>query len=395
VGRAEAAALLADSRSAPYDRLFDLVEKDPQNAFDLVELAIERGGRCIPFISDAVSYAPEAALPRLADMAVDSFARDPANSVAEDVIAHLSLQSPAALQPHLSRLFETRPNADSYYAEWPWRRAAAGDIGSLLAHIRDPGRHADRQRTLRCILETRDSPNPLDLLAEVGLDADYRPLHAERVFHLRFALEYIDDDTRPDFLRPHHPTWTLPATAGDFRFGGFADGDCSVCGQRLHNLLQMAVVPPGLGVRSRDALQMATCLSCLGWSQDVLFFRHDKDGKPQPVAAPRQAPELPAFPLKEATVALAATPPRWVWQDWAISNSRENLHRIGGAPCWVQSAAYPQCPDCSRLMTSFMQLDSNLPIAGGDGEWLWGSGGIGYVFWCDTCAVSASRWQCT
>ncbi|RJG26900.1 hypothetical protein DQX05_02445 [Paenibacillus thiaminolyticus] len=40
------------------------------------------------------------------------------------------------------------------------------------------------------------------------------------------------------------------------------------------------------------------------------------------------------------------------------------------------------------------QLDSELPLADGQ-EWMWGSGGIGYLFWCDRCKVSGHLWQCT
>ena len=39
------------------------------------------------------------------------------------------------------------------------------------------------------------------------------------------------------------------------------------------------------------------------------------------------------------------------------------------------------------------QLDS-LDFAG-HREWLWGSGGIAYVLWCDPCRISAVFWQCT
>lgn len=45
-------------------------------------------------------------------------------------------------------------------------------------------------------------------------------------------------------------------------------------------------------------------------------------------------------------------------------------------------------------MTFLLQLDSDLPTEDG-GEWLWGSGGIGYLFWCDSCKVSGLLWQCT
>jgi hypothetical protein len=45
-------------------------------------------------------------------------------------------------------------------------------------------------------------------------------------------------------------------------------------------------------------------------------------------------------------------------------------------------------------MTSLLQLDSELTTESG-GEWLWGTGGIGYVTWCDGCAISSVTFQCT
>jgi hypothetical protein len=68
-------------------------------------------------------------------------------------------------------------------------------------------------------------------------------------------------------------------------------------------------------------------------------------------------------------VRLDETPRQWRWQDWGLSNGRENLNRVGGEPCWVQSAEYPCCPICKGLMRFLMQLDSDLPTGDG-GEWL-------------------------
>lgn len=90
----------------------------------------------------------------------------------------------------------------------------------------------------------------------------------------------------------------------------------------------------------------------------------------------------------------AQMPRRWFWQAWGCSNSRENLNRVGGEPSWIQDAEYPSCPSCDKLMPYLFQLDSDLPTAGG-GEWLWGSGGIAYGFWCDGCRISGVIWQCT
>ncbi|MNT59195.1 hypothetical protein D3C72_1966820 [compost metagenome] len=98
--------------------------------------------------------------------------------------------------------------------------------------------------------------------------------------------------------------------------------------------------------------------------------------------------------MLEAEVDLFAAPARWRWQDWGESNGRQNLSRVGGAPSWVQSANYPACPDCSQDMDFAMQLDSGLPQEEG-GEWLWGSGGCNYTFWCKDCRVSGQLWQCT
>ena len=80
-------------------------------------------------------------------------------------------------------------------------------------------------------------------------------------------------------------------------------------------------------------------------------------------------------------------------QDWAGSNGRQNLNRVGGEPTWIQDATYPRCPGCATTMPFIMQLDS-LDFADGSG-WLWGSGGVLYVHWCGPCSISATFWQCT
>jgi hypothetical protein len=179
-------------------------------------------------------------------------------------------------------------------------------------------------------------------------------------------------------------------------FGGNSENPCLLCGETLHRLLVLDPVPPRLGVTELRRIELATCLSCLGWEQQPLFYQHDNDGCPANIGydGSTREPQFPVGPLKEAEAMLAETPRRWFWQDWGLSNSRENLNRIGGEPCWVQDAEFPNCPRCKRLMNYLMQLDSDLPTADGD-EWLWGSGGIGYGFWCDHCKVSGFLWQCT
>jgi len=161
-------------------------------------------------------------------------------------------------------------------------------------------------------------------------------------------------------------------------------------------LLVFDPIPSGLGITRLKRLDLATCLSCLGWERQPLFYQHDNNGSPQNVGydGPPVKPQFPVGPLREAEIGLAQTPRRWFWQAWGCSNSRENLNRIGGEPCWIQDAEYPNCPSCNKMMPYLFQLDSDLPTGGG-GEWLWGSGGTVYGFWCDGCRISGLLWQCT
>ena len=219
-------------------------------------------------------------------------------------------------------------------------------------------------------------------------------MDAPSSYHLQFPAGFLEA-TRPRGLGPaSHPTFSLSGPESLHRFGGSADGACSVCAGALHHMLTLQAVPEDLSVTSRASLQLVTCLSCLGWSEEELFFSHDAAGVPRALPALPTDPEFPAAPLRETTVRLAPTPAPWRSQDWALSNGRENLHRLGGAPTWVQAAQHPHCPGCGRPMSSLLQLDSNLPSEDGSG-WLWGSGCLGYFFWCDACAISGSLWQCT
>jgi hypothetical protein len=129
-------------------------------------------------------------------------------------------------------------------------------------------------------------------------------------------------------------------------------------------------------------------------SRPVLSYRHTLDGGVEALDIGSVRPEFVADPLYATTVRLAPTPARWSWQDWALSNSHENLNRIGGYPCWIQSAGWPNCASCGNDMEFFMQLDSDLRTSG-NGSWLWGSGGICYAFRCARCLVTAYSWQCT
>ena len=68
--------------------------------------------------------------------------------------------------------------------------------------------------------------------------------------------------------------------------------------------------PGGLGVSGPARLELATCLSCLGWERQPLFYRHGEDGRPENIGydGPGVRPQFPVGPLRESEVRLAATP---------------------------------------------------------------------------------------
>jgi hypothetical protein len=426
-GRIDAIVAAAASRgmhAAPIEDAIALALAHPEAVGALARATMERSPRGGTFLDAALSHIPDEAWGALVADALAALERDPDNAAADTVIAYASLQAPSRLHPHLDRIFRLAPNRDTYYAEYPWRGSGASHLAFLRARLADGGGDSqDRRRAWRAMLETRH-PDVLEA-AVAGADvldlgtahrsagdalADYvrfvgfeveggalRRLCPPALFHVLLPDSHRDPAAPPS-LDWTHPTWRLEAAIGlpTMRLGGEAPGTCLSCGDRLDRLLDLDPVPDGLGVTGLRRLGLATCLSCLGWEQQIAFYVHQSDGDANGIgdAHPPVTPEFPAEPLLETEVRLAATPARWSWQDWALSNGRENLHRLGGEPTWIQNADYPACPLCGRTMTHLLQLDSELRTVDGS-SWLWGSGGIAYVAWCDSCKVSATQWQCT
>src|SRR6266446_5636011 len=410
--------------SKPFDHVFNIALDHPETiqrlAFEVMA-QIPKGGT---FFHAALSFLPMADWPSVVQYALNVIERDRTNEAAESVIAYASLQCLEALHPHLRTIYRLAPNAGSCCREWPWRESGKADFVPLRDIIQDKSQKAeDRQQAWRCLLETRDIENlqfavsqapAIDLnfrLRELGLpqtlhvdhflrlvgfecyEGRFRQLYKSHVLHLGFSPEYFLDRSWHSWFRRNHPTWTLTprhrAVSGSISFGGQGEGECAVCGKTMHRLLRLDPVPPDLGVTDRAILDLETCLSCLGWEQPQLFYHHDHQGRAKNIGyeGPVKVPQFPMGPLRATQVLLIDAGPRWRWQDWGHSNSRENLHRLGGHPCWIQGADYPKCPTCHRRMQFLLQLDSDLPTMNSE-EWFWGSGGICYCFWCDNCKVS-------
>lgn len=365
--------------------------------------AIPGGGT---FLNDSLSYVSTQGLARLADKAVTHLESGAASKACESVIAFASLQRPQLLRPYLERLFALRPNAKTYCENYPWRGAAAADI-PFLHGVLDSPRAESWTKAWHCLLQTR-KPQALSIaiaaaeraapglpieraLQQIGRSPQLAPLYTAACRHIIFPKDYLLAGAPWHYI---HPTWRLTGGSERYPFGGCGSARCGLCAGSLHHLITLPSSWVFGETSAASAISLEVCLSCLGWEEPHLSYRYARDGRIEALDRGGVTPEFPAGPLKETWVQLAVTPARWRWQDWGLSNHRENLSRIDGYPCWVQLADFPSCPLCARTMTFLLQLDSDLPTADGRG-WPWGSGGIGYCLRCKPCRVTTFHWQCT
>lgn len=407
--------------SNPFETMADILAGNSANVPPFVERVLMELPESGTFFHTALTYLPEENWPRLVEMAVQEWLKNSEHETAESVFAYASLQFPNSLHPWLSHLLQSVPNKGAYYEEWPWRRTGIQDALLLEREIVKQSEQSVRHALWLRGLESRHPEVIARMLALRPLAGIKSPAtsHMEDVnVHLRqIAREEVYGVVRqlastdtyhfifpeghfaepPSWRKPFkHPTWSLSPVHSQVRVGGIGTGQCSYCSGPMHRLLSSEQFPKLMDVFEGGPLYLDTCLACLGWEVPSLYFEHDKAGFPTMLNLERKKlkPQVPAEPLADCTAWLAGTPPRWQMQDWALSNGRENLFRFGGEPCWIQSAQYPSCLKCKSTMPFLAQLDSDLPTSDG-GEWLWGSGGICYIFWCKSCRMSSQLWQCT
>lgn len=421
------ATLQKDRYAAPVAEALTLAGRYPEAIADFAVAVIQRHPPGGTFLDAALGFMPQEDWASLVQHAMDVLKRtdqtpSEGNDAAESILAYASLQNPDVIHPHLETVFSVRPNGSSYYWAYPWRGTGSQHFEDLK-HSFENNESVDVKRAAweamiqsrymlavdyACLHAGQVVPHEMGWSEDEWVNASlhliglhhasdgYVRLCNQNLYHLVFPGGYFPEDAAPAWLVEEHPTWRLQSDGPTAAFGGSSQSTCLRCHNALHRLIKFDVIPDEIFISGLSGLELAVCLSCLGWEEEQMFCRHDETGAAEHAffEGAVGTPEFPAEPLKEATVALAQSPRRWYWQDWALSNGRENLHRMGGEPCWVQDANYPDCPSCAQKMEFLMQLDSNLPTADG-GEWLWGSGGIGYVFWCDACKVSGYHWQCT
>lgn len=375
---------------------------------DGVLATLPKGGT---FFDDALSFLPADAIERLVKKWLTPLTEDSVTEAVAALVSCVSLQFPSLLHPFLEILYAARPGEGGYDENFPWREAPPDAIRFLLERA-DQG---DKPlKAFECLLEMRSPaaltaavalapqlalPHTLEnYLISVGFSADHHALYDDQqIHHLIFPQGYLARSSAQNL----HPTWQAqpqpqPASgAQSCNFGGPGQGVCGFCGGALHRLLEAPEHLLGLSTSSKHAA-LEVCLSCLGYERHDLHYHHDADGAVHALDKGDCEAEFPAQPFPVCQVQLVATQPRWRWQDWGLSNNRQNLHRLGGFPSWVQSADHPQCRSCQQKMRFILQLDSDLPAGDGDGdEWLWGSGGVCYGFSCQPCRNTAFLWQCT
>ncbi len=384
------------------DDLARAVAADPAAVVEFMRLAIDEWPPGKPFLCDMTSLLPGSSFGEIALYALEALRRRSDNAAAASVIARVSLEAPHELHPYLADIFELRPNESTYYATWPWRES--NDLHFDFLSIRATPTRGDF--ALHALLESR-TPRALAVISGWGEEKWRAHLHLVG-FEMRNGTARQLYDPQPKHLCPPappktarqpcdtiHATWRFEPSHARRCFGGVGHRACCACGEHNHHLVSLEVDDLPANVTSRARLSIESCLSCVGWASGPLFYAHDAGGVPTGVhfEGEHRKPQFPAEPFPELEMAVVPTESRWAWQDWGLSGA-ENLNRIGGHPCWVQDAEYLGCPRCRQTMTFLMQLDSWLPCADGS-EWLWGSGGICYVLWCDDCAISAVFWQCT
>ena len=115
------------------------------------------------------------------------------------------------------------------------------------------------------------------------------------VFHIRFPKDFFTYRTPPpqhlkipprnwNRKSTSHDTWNLDSFSDlACRFGGEHEGSCSICNSRLSHLITIPIIH-GLQVTGLNKLVISTCTSCLGWDEQVLYFKHKQDGELRPLA---------------------------------------------------------------------------------------------------------------
>src|ERR671937_1964976 len=111
------------ARPIPEGTVAELATSDSRVLIEIVSAALCAGAPGANWYLGGISERlPVEVLEELVAQAVRYRSGGP-NGAADDLIAQVSVQHPAALTSYLPVLWDLQPNRTSYYAAWPWRAA--------------------------------------------------------------------------------------------------------------------------------------------------------------------------------------------------------------------------------------------------------------------------------
>lgn len=163
------------------------------------------------------------------------------------------------------------------------------------------------------------------------------------------------------------------------------ESPCPSCDGPLTTLFDFRQVPAaafGVGERAEAPRRVVACPHCACY--ETVFTRYNLEDDQWQWLAPLERSEFDyASPARASVRRFTGNPlPPFAY---AEPFALDDASTIGGAPMWVQDAAYPDCLECGRLMTFLAQLDNGAV----------GDVGCYYTFFCESCRVAAVNYQQT
>jgi hypothetical protein len=125
-------------RAAPAMEAIELGRAYPEAVADLAVAVVRRFPESGTFLEADLGYLPDRLWDRLVRFALDTPGQTGKNQASDSVIAYASLRALPSLHPHLDRIFRLRPNAGTYYENWPSRESGTVDANARLQMIEDP-----------------------------------------------------------------------------------------------------------------------------------------------------------------------------------------------------------------------------------------------------------------
>lgn len=162
---------------------------------------------------------------------------------------------------------------------------------------------------------------------------------------------------------------------------------CGRCGRPMTALVDLDLTTARLGwiPMGEGALRLRTCQACAAYHGAVYTWLTGEGPFWHPGNPPEQGKargEWLDLPADRLTLAPEPRSPFHA-ADLLLPT---RFSQLGGHPTWVQDAAFPFCPDCSRRMVFLAQVDCADLDAGE---------GLHYAFVCYECRVGATAYQQT